>query len=154
MNLSRHRFFYHRLFQLSLLQTSFPIFALCILYDIAMGLKPFLGLRGNALLRAALFLVVCPTFTCYGYNMSVAGGLLTLDAFNDQFPRMDTIHTSGALQQENSQIQGRPITAHIYTSLVLSDRQDLTRHRDCSFYRWWHLRRVIMRLLRRPLGPT
>ncbi|KAF3026971.1 hypothetical protein E8E15_004718 [Penicillium rubens] len=74
-----------------------------------MGLKPFLGLRGNALLRAALFLVVCPTFTCYGYNMSVAGGLLTLDAFNDQFPRMDTIHTSGALQQENSQIQGTVI---------------------------------------------
>ncbi|CAG8005613.1 unnamed protein product [Penicillium nalgiovense] len=53
-----------------------------------MGLKPFLGLRGNALLRAALFLVVCPTFTCYG---------------------MDTIHTSGALRQENSQIQGTVI---------------------------------------------
>ena len=84
-----------------------------------MGLKPFLGLRGNALLRAALFLVVCPTFTCYGYNMSVAGGLLTLDAFNDQFPRMDTIHTSGALQQENSQIQGQPTAANIL--LFLSD---------------------------------
>lgn len=71
-----------------------------------MGLKPYLGLRGNALLRAAVMLVVCPTFTCYGYNMSVAGGLLTLDAFNNQFPRMDTIHTSGALEHENSQIQG------------------------------------------------
>lgn len=71
-----------------------------------MGLKPYLGLRGNALLRAAVMLVVCPTFTCYGYNMSVAGGLLTLDAFNTQFPRMDTIHTTGALQHENSTIQG------------------------------------------------
>lgn len=75
-------------------------------YEITMGLEPYLGLRGNALLRAAVMLVVCPTFTCYGYNMSVAGGLLTLDAFNVQFPRMDTIHTNGALQHENSQIQG------------------------------------------------
>jgi len=38
--------------------------------------------------------------------MSVAGGLLTLDSFNTQFPRMDTIHTKGALEQENSTIQG------------------------------------------------
>jgi hypothetical protein len=71
-----------------------------------MGLKPFFGLQGNALLRAAVMLVVCPTFTCYGYNMSVAGGLLTLSAFNKQFPQMDTINTTGAQQSENSQIQG------------------------------------------------
>lgn len=85
-----------------------------ILHDIdTMGLKPFLGLRGNTLLQATLFLVVCPTFTCYGYNMSVAGGLLTLLTFNDQFPRMDTIHTSGALQHENSQIHGPAATATV-----------------------------------------
>lgn len=72
-----------------------------------MGLKPYLGLRGNSLLTAALLLVVCPTFTCYGYNMSVAGGLLTLDAFNDQFPSMDTIHTEGAQKHQNSTIQGQ-----------------------------------------------
>ncbi|KAJ5141066.1 hypothetical protein N7526_002061 [Penicillium atrosanguineum] len=77
-----------------------------------MGLKPYLGLRGNALLRAAVILVVCPTFTCYGYNMSVAGGLLTLDTFNNQFPRMDTIHTTGALQHENSTIQGTVIALY------------------------------------------
>lgn len=71
-----------------------------------MGLKPYMGLRGNALLRAAVMLVVCPTFTCYGYNMSVAGGLLTLPAFNTQFPRMDTITTTGAQQADNSTIQG------------------------------------------------
>jgi hypothetical protein len=71
-----------------------------------MGLKPYFGLRGNALLRAAVWLVVYPCFTCYGYNMSVAGGLLTLDAFNAQFPRMDTIHTVGPLKKENSQLQG------------------------------------------------
>ncbi|OGE50983.1 hypothetical protein PENARI_c015G08422 [Penicillium arizonense] len=75
-------------------------------------MAPYLGLRGNALLRAAVMLVVCPTFTCYGYNMSVAGGLLTLDAFNSQFPRMDTIHTEGTLQQQNSQIQGTVIALY------------------------------------------
>lgn len=51
-------------------------------------------------------LVVCPTFICYGYNMSVAGGLLTLDAFSTQFPRMDTLHTTGALEHDNSTSQG------------------------------------------------
>ena len=65
-----------------------------------------MGFRGNGLLRAAVWLVVFPTFTCYGYNMSVAGGLLTLDAFNRQFPQMDTINTTGATQHENSTIQG------------------------------------------------
>ncbi|KAJ5692653.1 hypothetical protein N7462_002076 [Penicillium macrosclerotiorum] len=77
-----------------------------------MGLKPYLGLQGNALLRAAVMLVVCPTFTCYGYNMSVAGGLLTLEAFNKQFPKMDTIHTTGAQEHENSQIQGTVIALY------------------------------------------
>ncbi|KAF3398609.1 Sugar transporter STL1 [Penicillium rolfsii] len=77
-----------------------------------MGLKPYMGLRGNALLRAAVMLVVCPTFTCYGYNMSVAGGLLTLPAFNTQFPRMDTINTTGAEKADNSTIQGTVIALY------------------------------------------
>jgi len=73
-----------------------------------------MGFRGNSLLRAAVWLVVCPTFTCYGYNMSVAGGLLTLDAFNRQFPQMDTINTTGATQHENSTIQGRCTTLYFH----------------------------------------
>ncbi|KAL5365780.1 general substrate transporter [Aspergillus floccosus] len=77
-----------------------------------MGLKPYLGLRGNALLRAAVMLVVCPTFVCYGYNMSVAGGLLTLETFNLQFPQMDTINTTGAQNHYNSQIQGTVIALY------------------------------------------
>ena len=72
-----------------------------------MARKPYLGLRGNSLLRAAVMLVVCPTFTCYGYNMSVAGGLLTLETFNTQFPKMDTLHGNPATQHERSTIQGR-----------------------------------------------
>ncbi|KAF7718384.1 MFS-type Sugar/inositol transporter [Penicillium ucsense] len=77
-----------------------------------MGLKPYMGLQGNALLRAAVLLVVGPTFTCYGYNMSVAGGLLTLPAFNSAFPRMDTINTTGETKSMNSTIQGTVIALY------------------------------------------
>ena len=38
--------------------------------------------------------------------MSVAGGLLTLPEFNSQFPRMDTITTTGETKAMNSTIQG------------------------------------------------
>lgn len=92
----------------SLLSIHFLRFVVIFFCDSTMGLTPYLGLRGNSLLRAAVALVVFPTFTCYGYNMSVAGGLLTLPAFNEQFPRMDTINTHGALKNENSTIQGKP----------------------------------------------
>lgn len=78
----------------------------------------YLGLRGNALLRAAVWLVVCPTFTCYGYNMSVAGGLLTLESFNDQFPKMDTIHGDPQTKHYNSTIQGTFRTSRQVGKLV------------------------------------
>lgn len=71
-----------------------------------MGLQPYLGLRGNALLRAAVWLVVFPAFTCYGYNMSVVGGILTLDSFSQQFPQMDTINAPKSEEKLRSQIQG------------------------------------------------
>ncbi|KAJ4144273.1 hypothetical protein LMH87_003163 [Akanthomyces muscarius] len=66
----------------------------------------YLGLRGPALTRAIIWLVVCPAFTCYGYNLSVAGGLLTLQSFVKMFPLLDTINTSGSEQSHNSTIQG------------------------------------------------
>ncbi|KAJ5333802.1 hypothetical protein N7541_003632 [Penicillium brevicompactum] len=74
--------------------------------------RRYLGLRGNALLRAAVMLVVCPTFTCYGYNMSVAGGLLTLESFNTQFPRMQTINVPDDVKAGNSLIQGTVIALY------------------------------------------
>ncbi|TQV94429.1 hypothetical protein V2A60_002541 [Cordyceps javanica] len=66
----------------------------------------YLGLRGSALTQAIIWLVVCPAFTCYGYNISVAGGLLTLESFVRMFPLLDTIHTTGSQQSHNSTIQG------------------------------------------------
>lgn len=81
--------------------------------------RRYLGLRGNALLRAAVMLVVCPTFTCYGYNMSVAGGLLTLESFNTQFPRMQTINVPDDVKAGNSLIQGSSIDLEsIYTAII------------------------------------
>ncbi|PKY07978.1 general substrate transporter [Aspergillus campestris IBT 28561] len=77
-----------------------------------MGLQPYLGLRGNALLRAAVWLVVCPAFTCYGYNMSVVGGILTLDSFSQQFPQMDTINASKSEEKLRSQIQGTVVALY------------------------------------------
>ena len=52
-------------------------------------------------------LVVAPAFTTYGYNLSAPGGLLTLKAFNEQFPQMDTFNSTGAEEHHNSLIQGR-----------------------------------------------
>lgn len=69
-------------------------------------MAPYLGLRGSALSRAIIWLVVCPAFFCYGYNLSVAGGLLTLDSFIKTFPQLDTITTDGEQQHYNSTIQG------------------------------------------------
>jgi sugar porter (SP) family MFS transporter len=73
---------------------------------------PYFGLRGQSLNRATILLVTLPSFMAYGYNQSVAGGLLTLRAFANQFPQMDTIFTSGAEQAYNAKIQGTVIALY------------------------------------------
>lgn len=69
-------------------------------------MAPYLSLRGSSLSRAIICLVVCPAFVCYGYNLSVAGGLLTLESFIADFPQLDTVNTVGQQQSYNSTIQG------------------------------------------------
>jgi hypothetical protein len=69
-------------------------------------MAPYFGLRGPALSRAIMWLVVCPAFLTYGYNQGVTGGLLTLKAFSEQFPQMNTLTTTGAEKHYNSTIQG------------------------------------------------
>lgn len=76
--------------------------------------KGLLNLRGTALQYACILLVTFPTFLCYGYNQSVAGGLLTQNTFLEQFPQIDTKHTSGSEQSYNSNIQGTVIS--LYTA--------------------------------------
>lgn len=70
-------------------------------------MAPYFGLRGNALSRVIMTLVVAPAFTTYGYNLSAPGGLLTLKAFNEQFPQMDTFNATAAEEHQHSLIQGR-----------------------------------------------
>lgn len=72
------------------------------------AMAPYFGLRGPSLSRAVIALVVGPAFVTYGYNLSVAGGLLTLHSFVETFPQLDTITTSGDEQHYDSTIQGAP----------------------------------------------
>ena len=72
------------------------------------SMAPYLGLRGSSLSRAIIALVVGPAFVTYGYNLSVAGGLLTLESFVETFPQLDTLHTNGEQQHYNAAIQGAP----------------------------------------------
>lgn len=69
-------------------------------------MKKYFGLRGSALNRAIVLLVVWPAFACYAYNLAVMGGLLTLNSFIETFTELDTITTTGAQQHFNSQILG------------------------------------------------
>lgn len=85
-----------------------------------MAKSSYLGLRGQALSRAIIALVVAPAFMTYGYNLSAPGGLLTLKNFNEQFPQMNTITAPEEDKSYNSTIQGRwtgPLQFVIATAL-------------------------------------
>ncbi|KAJ5592035.1 uncharacterized protein N7459_002404 [Penicillium hispanicum] len=75
-------------------------------------MKPYFGLRGSALNRAIIWLVVCPSFVTYGYNQGVTGGLLTLKSFAQTFPQINTLTTKGAQQHHNSTIQGTVVALY------------------------------------------
>lgn len=68
--------------------------------------KSFLGLQGKALSLAQLFLVVCPAFVLFGYNQSNLGGLVDLEDWVENFPRIDTETTTGAQHDNNSTVKG------------------------------------------------
>jgi hypothetical protein len=55
---------------------------------------------------ATVLLVVCPAYICFGYNMAVSGGLLTLPSFTAQFPLMNTLDVTGSELTFHSNIQG------------------------------------------------
>lgn len=63
------------------------------------------GLRG-AKLHAAIWLESMWAIIIFGYNQGSAGGVLTTRSFNQQFPQIDTIFTTGQQQHDNSTIQG------------------------------------------------
>lgn len=102
-------------------------------------MAPYFGLRGAALSRAIMWLVVCPAFVTYGYNQGVTGGLLTLKSFAEEFPQMNTLTTTGSEKHYNSTIQGayRGIFGHELNALT--NRDLLTRDlkaRSSPCIRW------------------
>ncbi|CAN6673953.1 high-affinity glucose transporter Hxt2p [Trichomonascus vanleenenianus] len=72
----------------------------------------YFGFKGSALNRACVLLITFPAFCCYGYNQSVAGGLLINPLFVKQFPQIDTVNTTGAQAAHNSTIQGVAISLY------------------------------------------
>ncbi|KAL1876057.1 hypothetical protein Plec18167_005318 [Paecilomyces lecythidis] len=63
------------------------------------------NLRGRNL-SLVVGLVGALGFMLQGYDQAVANGLLTLKAFVEEFPAIDTLNTSGARKAHNSTIQG------------------------------------------------
>ncbi|OAA57138.1 General substrate transporter [Niveomyces insectorum RCEF 264] len=98
---------------------------------------PYFGLRGQRLNRATILLVTLPSFMAYGYNQSVAGGLLTLKAFANQFPQMDTIFTTGSEQAYNAKIQGTVIALYtvggMFGAILTSYLGDILGRRKSIF---------------------
>lgn len=52
-------------------------------------MKKYLGLRGKELELAIIYGVVMPGFLLFGYNESVAGGLVELESWVETFPIID-----------------------------------------------------------------
>jgi hypothetical protein len=70
-------------------------------------MSQYWGLRGRRL-NLAVWSIAMFAIMSFGYNHTVAGGVLTTESFNGQFPSMDTIDVTGAKKHYNSTIQGLP----------------------------------------------
>lgn len=82
-----------------------------------MSKDDYWGFRGSRVIWVALMLIVCPAYTCYGYNQAVAGNVLTLQSFVRAFPSIDTVNAKGATESHNSTIQGihnRQFCLHVH----------------------------------------
>lgn len=70
-------------------------------------MKTFMGLRGEALGKARIYMILLPAFFLFGLNQSNLGGCLAYPSFTKYFPTIDTETTKGATQAENAKIQGK-----------------------------------------------
>lgn len=66
----------------------------------------FWSVRGSRL-HLAIWIEAFFGVMVFGYNMGAAGAVLNNPSFNDQFPQINTITTTGAQRQHNSTIQGK-----------------------------------------------
>ncbi|KAF9728745.1 hypothetical protein PMIN04_012569 [Paraphaeosphaeria minitans] len=65
-------------------------------------MSPYMRLRGKNL-KSAISLVCGLCFLCFGYAQGVMGGLLTVPAFLERFPQVDTINNDS---YHNAKVQG------------------------------------------------
>ncbi|KAF7932121.1 uncharacterized protein EAE97_009142 [Botrytis byssoidea] len=65
----------------------------------------FFGLRGQALHRVMIWAVIMPAYILFGYNNAVAGGLLSLPAWIETFPELNTLTVIGTQKTNNSWLQ-------------------------------------------------
>ncbi|KAL1887669.1 hypothetical protein Sste5346_010064 [Sporothrix stenoceras] len=68
----------------------------------------YLNLRGAKLQAAQIWAVIMP----FGYNNSVAGGLLGLSSWIATFPQIDTTTTTGSVKTHNSTVQGTVVAMY------------------------------------------
>ncbi|KAJ7630378.1 putative MFS sugar transporter [Roridomyces roridus] len=81
-------------------------------------MQKYFGLRGDALSGAMIWAVILPAYLLFGYNQSVAGGLLDLPSWVAQFPQIDTVNTTGAQKAHNTQIQGTIVAVYTLGALL------------------------------------
>ena len=79
----------------------------------------FWGLRGKGL-AAAVWGLSMFAIMSFGYNQAIVGGVLTSPLFNQQFPQIDVVNTTGAKQEHNSTIQGLIRLVIKYFSVALT----------------------------------
>ncbi|CAK7226344.1 hypothetical protein SBRCBS47491_006199 [Sporothrix bragantina] len=72
----------------------------------------FLNLRGAKLQAAQIWAVIMPSYILFGYNNSVAGGLLGLPSWIATFPQIDTTTTTGSVKTHNSTLQGTVVAMY------------------------------------------
>ncbi|KAJ5088817.1 general substrate transporter [Penicillium angulare] len=77
-----------------------------------------LSLRGTALARARVCLIVVPSFLLFGYNQSNIGGVLNYPSFIKYFPEIDTSNTSGAVKANNAKVQGTVVAIYTIGCLI------------------------------------
>ena len=93
----------------------------------------FWGLKGRGL-HGAVWAEACVLVAIFGYNQAAAGGVLTQENFNRQFPSMDVIDTEGAQKKYNSTIQGWSTSFSQY--LLLTPSRHCHRPLHTRRYTW------------------
>lgn len=73
-------------------------------------MAPYFGLRG-AKLHAAIWAQSCVSVAIFGYATASAGGVLNMESFRKQFPRMDVTDAPEDKKHDVSLIQGGRLLA-------------------------------------------